>query len=283
MPNTPAPIPDRPDLFITTASRETPALRETARTLAAELRCAVVPRHGGGIEPMFAAHPETSRAILVQTERLLLVHRSGEQFFAHPGMGYLRFRQVVDGGSDTLLGVSGATTGDTVLDCTLGFASEATLLSHAVGESGRVDGIEAVPELGVVVRAGLQTVQTKLPALNRAMRRVRVVHLGSHVDYLQHLPDNAYDIVYFDPFFETVLTQSESFAPLRVFGSHSRLSAETLADAVRVARRCVVVKTARTDDVLARLGITERVESKSGRVAYGVVRKGGTSDVSVGG
>lgn len=271
MPNAPESEP-RADLFVTTASRETPALLAQARQLAAELRCPVLPRHGGGVDALFATHPGAMRAILVQTERLLLVHRGGEQFFAHPGIGYLRFRQVLDGGTDTLLDISGAKPGDTVLDGTLGFASEATLLAHAVGETGRVDGVEAVPELGVVVRAGLQTVQTKLPALNDAMRRVRVVHLGSSADFLQTLPDNAYDIVYFDPFFETVLSESESFAPLRLFGFHERLAPETLADAVRVARRCVVVKTTRWGNALAQLGITERAESRNGRVAYGMIR-----------
>ncbi|MBC8141571.1 MAG: class I SAM-dependent methyltransferase [Armatimonadetes bacterium] len=272
MQNAPDTAP-RAYLFVTTASRETPALLETARALAAELRCPLLPRHGGGVEALFAAHPARARAILVQTERLLLVDRGGQQFFAHPGMGYLRFRHVVDTGRDTLLDVSGAGAGDAVLDCTLGFASEATLFAHAVGESGLVDGVEAVPEVGVVVRAGLKSVQTKLPALNAAMRRVRVAYLGSHTDYLRDQPDNSYDIVYFDPFFETVLTQSESFAPLRSFGSHSPLTAETIRDAVRVARRCVVVKTTRWGDALESFGITERVESKNGRVAYGVIRK----------
>lgn len=264
--------PLRADLFITTASRETPALLETARSLAVELRCAVLSRRGSGVAPLFDAHPEAMRAVLVQTERLLLVDRDGREFFAHPGMGYLRFRQFADTGRDTLLDASGVMPGDTVLDCTLGFGSEATLFAYAVGEGGRVDGVEAVPEIGVVVRAGLLTVQTKLPSLNAAMRRVNVVHLGSHVSYLRGLADKSYDIVYFDPFFETVLEASESFAPLRAFGSHDRLTTETLADAMRVARRCVVVKAERWGEMFAALGITERVESHNGRVAYGVVR-----------
>lgn len=264
----------RSDIFVTTAARETPVLRETAHALARELHCAFLPRRGAGLPALFAAHSETVRAVVVQTERLLLIDRDGHTFFAHPGIGYLRFGNLLLSGRDTLLDASGAKPGDRVLDCTLGFAAEATLFAHASGDTGVVHGVEAVPEVGVVVRAGLQSVVTKQEKLNAAMRRVQVVHLGSHRDYLRTCADKSYDVVYFDPFFDTVLEDSLSFAPLRVFGDHTRLAPETLADAVRVARRCVVVKTTRWGDTFAELGITERVESKNGKVTYGVVAAG---------
>ena len=262
----------RSDVLVTTATRETPALWRRAEQIATELVCEAVRRIDGGMPAVFGLRPDAARAVVVQTERLLLVDRTGREFFVHPGMGYLRFGNLILSGRDTLLDAADVKPGDRVLDCTLGYGSEATLFAHAVGETGVVHGVEAVPELGLVVREGLQTVTTKRPALNAAMRRVRVVHLGSHIDYLAAQPDNAYDIVYFDPFFEDVLTESEHFAPIRVFGDHARLSPETLKDAVRVARRRVVVKSTRWGETFAGLGITERVESRNGKVAFGVVR-----------
>ncbi len=267
------------DLFVTTAARETPALREYAARLAEELRCVVVSRRGSGMPALFASLPDARRAVIVQTNRLFLVDRAGHSFFQHPNMGYLRFGHVSAGGQDTLLEATEAAPGDAILDCTLGYASEATLLSYAVGETGEVHGVEAVPELGVVVRAGLQTVVTGRPVLNDAMRRVRVVHLGPNLDYLRACPDNRYDVVYFDPFFESVLEDSQPFAPIRLFGDHGRLTPETIAEAMRVARRSVVVKTTRWGEAFAELGITERLESRNGKVAYGIVRTGTVATV----
>lgn len=264
----------RTDLFVTTAAKETPALWEQAVRLADELHCEVIARRGGGMPQMFAAFPNTERAVVVQTNRLLLVDRAGHSFFQHPNMGYLRFGHVSTGGQDTLIEATEAAPGDAILDCTLGYASEATLLAYVVGETGEVHGVEAVPELGVVVRAGLQTVTTERPVLNDAMRRVRVVHLGPNIDYLRTCPDARYDVVYFDPFFESVLEDSQPFAPIRIFGDHARLTQETIQEAVRVARRRVVVKTTRWSETFADLGITERLESRNGKVAYGIVRVG---------
>jgi hypothetical protein len=247
-------------------------LRDQAVALAEELRCAMVSRHGVGMPKMFETLPDAQRAVVVQTDRLLLVDRAGHSFFHHPNMGYLRFGHVSAGGQDALLEATEAAPGDVILDATLGYASEATLLAYAVGETGEVHGVEAVPELGVVVRAGLQTVTTKRPLLNEAMRRVRVVHLGPNIEYLRTCPDNRYDVVYFDPFFESVLEDSQPFAPIRLFGDHARLTSEMVTEAVRVARRRVVVKTTRWSETFADLGITERLESRNGKVAYGILR-----------
>ena len=53
---------------------------------------------------------------------------------------------------------TGLAPGDRLLDCTLGFASEASLAALSVGESGRVVGLESVPELATGHAAqGLQT------------------------------------------------------------------------------------------------------------------------------
>jgi hypothetical protein len=164
-----------------------------------------------------------------------------------------------------------------VLDATLGYASEAILCAHAVGESGVVHGIEAVPELGVMVREGLQTVTTDHKALNAAMRRVRVMHLGDHHEYLRRCSGGTYDVVCFDPFFDIVLEGQQQIAPLRHFGHHGPLLPEALVEARRVARRRVVVKAARWSDTLDQLGIAERVESRSGKVAYGVVPGSGAN------
>jgi hypothetical protein len=266
-------MPDerRTDLFVTTALKPKPELIERARAFADELNAPIVPRRDEGMPRLFGAAPDAMRALVVQSDRLLLVDRDGHEFFYHPNMAFLRLGNLLRGGRDLLIEAGELKPGDSVLDCTLGYASEAILCAHVVGDGGEVHGVEAVPELGLTVREGLKTVTTDHKALNEAMRRVAVVHLGHHLDFLRACSDRRYDVVCFDPFFDTELTGSAPFAPIRFFGAHEPLGADALREARRVARRRVLVKTEKWSPRLEELGVTERVTSRNGKITYGVV------------
>ena len=268
--------PARTDLFVTTSLEPSSELEARARGFARELGAPYVGRGDLGLPRLFRAHPGARRALLVQTNRLLLAMPGGTELFYHPNMAFLRLGNLLRGGRDLLVDAAGLRPGDRVLDATLGYAAEAILCAYAVGTEGVVHGVEAVPELGVVVREGLQSVVTDHRVLNETMRRVQVVHLGHHLEYLRACAAGSYDVVCFDPFFEEILPDSETFAPLRAFGDHAPLLPDALAEARRVARRRVVVKAMRWSPLLADLGITERFDSKSGKVTYGVL--GGTGD-----
>ncbi|MES2465286.1 MAG: class I SAM-dependent methyltransferase [Armatimonadota bacterium] len=258
-------------LFVTTALKRTPELEAHARSLAAELTASFLPRADLGMPKLFETNAGYQKALVVQAERLLLVRRSGEELFYHPNMAFLRLGNLLRGGRDLLMDATQLKPGESVLDATLGYAAEAILCAHLVGDTGEVHGIEAVPELGIVVREGLQSVTTDQEILNAAMRRVKVVHLGNHLDFLRGCEDNRYDVVCFDPFFEEMLEQSHSIAPLRVFGSLSPLLPEAVSEAKRVARRRVVIKTEKWADTLSSLGVTERCGSRGGKVVYGII------------
>jgi hypothetical protein len=259
------------DIFVTTALKRTPELDEYAGSLAAELKAPFLARADLGMPKLFEAHPEFEKALVVQSGRLLLVRRTGEELFYHPNMAFLRLGNLLRGGRDLLMDATELQPGESVLDATLGYAAEAILCAYLVGETGEVHGVEAVPELGIVVREGLRSVRTDQEILNAAMRRVRVVHLGHHLDFLRGCEDDRYDVVCFDPFFEEMLEQSHAIGPLRVFGSHSALLPDAVREARRVARRRVVVKTEKWADTLSDLGITERCGSRGGKVVYGIL------------
>lgn len=264
----------RSDLFVTTSFKPSPEREARARILCEELGAAYAARDDFGLPRLFRDRPGSERALIVQSERLLLVSHSGDELFYHPNTAFLRLGNVLRGGRDLLLEAAELKPGDKVLDATLGYAAEAILCAHAVGAAGEVHGVEAVPELGIVVREGLQTVTTAQRALDAAMRRVRVIHLGHHLDFLRACPAGRYDVVCFDPFFDEVLTGSEPFAPIRAFGAHGPLTLDALSEARRVARRRVLVKAVKWAETLPALGITERVTSRSGKVAYGVLAGG---------
>lgn len=264
----------RTDLFVTTALRANPTLHQRTAALASELNAPIVPRNHQSVPELFAQHPEAERALLVQTDRLTLADRDGHTFFYHPNMAFLRLGNLLRGFRDLLVDATQLQPGESVLDATLGYASEAVLCAYLVGETGEVHGIEAVPELGIVVREGMKVVETDQVRLNAAMRRVQVVHLGDHLDYLRACPSKRYDVICFDPFFGEELKNSEQFAPIRSFGDHSELLPEAVEEARRVARRRILIKTTRWSKSLEQYGITERISSRSGKVAYGVVELG---------
>ena len=165
----------RADLFVTTALKPDAPLVARAQGFAAELGAPYLERRDNGLPKLFAAAaPGAERALVVQRDRLVLTDRSGHEFFYHPNMAFLRLGNLQRGQPDSLINAAGLREGDAVLDATLGYAAEAILCAYTVGESGTVHGIEAVPELGVVVREGLKTVTTDRAELNAAMRRVEV-------------------------------------------------------------------------------------------------------------
>ncbi len=257
------------DLFVTTASASTPELRERAAAIAAELQAPLLLRHKEPLPHCFDRMSGTTRAIVVQKNRLLLAHRDGPEFFFHPNLGCLRAANYRRGQNDWLLVAAQLQPGDSVLDCTLGYAGEATLMATQTGESGEVHGIEGIPELGLVVREGLQTVVTENQRVNQAMRSIQVVHLGHHLEYLQQCPTDRYDVVYFDPFFDVAVDQAGNLDDLRFFGDFRPLTAASLSEARRVARRWVIVKTSKWSQQLAHFGITETFGSDWGKVRYG--------------
>jgi 16S rRNA (guanine1516-N2)-methyltransferase len=259
-------------VFVTTAQRATPALLARVALLAEELQIATITRRERSLDALFEEHPEAERLLLVQTDRLLLVGRGGWEFFFHPNLGYMRMNNLKRGQVDYLVAAAQLGVGDSILDATLGFGAEATLCATVVGESGEVHAIEAIREVGVVVREGLQHFLTRSDVLNAAMRRVCVVHLGHHLEFLRNCPDRRYDVVYFDPFFDVALDHQENISALRAFGEHAALLPESIEHSRRISRRCVVIKTARHSPLLDQLGVTERLGGRCKRVTYGVLK-----------
>ncbi len=99
-----------------------------------------------------------------------------------------------------------------------------------------------------------------------AMRLVRVTD-GDSRDVLLAQGDGAWDVVYFDPMFESTIASAKGLDIVRRLGMPSTPSRATIAEARRVARRCVVMKDRAPGERLERLGIP--VVSKAKRVWYG--------------
>ena len=157
-----------------------------------------------------------------------------------------------------------------VLDCTLGTGADAIVESFAVGAQGTVTALEANPLIAAVIADGLAHATGDNYDMHSAMRRI-VVHHADALTFLRAAETDSYDVVYFDPMFRRPLHESAGMNALRMLADSRALTAETIAEARRVARRRVVMKERQGSKEFARLGFTYITGGKYSRIAYGVM------------
>ena len=207
----------------------------------------------------------------------LLRPSDGLDYFFHPNMAKLRLHNVRAGRGDPMLTAMELQPGDTVLDCTLGRASDAIVASHALGEGARIIGLEVVPIIAELTRHGLRHYESGIARLDEPMRRIEV-HCANHRAYLADCDPATFDVVYFDPIFTSPIEKSQAMVPLRAIADKSTVTPDTLALARRVARRRVVMKNVVGSSLWEELGIRRFVKGSSSRIEYGIVEaQGGDS------
>lgn len=241
-------------LAVTTSGNPPEALVARARSRAREWGLPYVTRpRKAPLGPLLAS---VADAFLVfEREAVTLTDAEGS-FAFHAGMAHLRRLRLETGGGDTLVRLAGLRPGDTVLDCTLGLGQDALVCARAVGPAGRVVGLEASLALYAVVSEGLAAYD-----VGPASTRVRAHHADAR-EWLARQESGSFDVVLFDPMFEKPKKSQPAFEVLRRFAEHAPLEVETLAEARRVARRWVLVKTGKHGEELARLGLTAEPGSR---------------------
>lgn len=188
----------------------------------------------------------------------------------HPNMAKNRIRSIRAGGSDVLSHAFRLAKSMTFLDCTCGLGSDAITASYITGPDGRVVALEASPPLALLSQLGLSTYATECVWLAESMRRVTVV-FDDYSSFLCHLPSAAFDVVYFDPMFDKTIANSSGIEIVRRLARYGAPSESDIAQAWRVARTCVGIKTMAGDGLIERLGFTECL--RHGKIRYGVIRR----------
>ena len=239
-----------------------------ARELSDRLHIAYVERHKESVGKLLEKHE--AEAVLVAYPKELKLNSSAGEMFFHPNMSQLRIKNLRKGEKDHMSEAMGLQEGMSVLDCTLGFGSDAIVASFGTGETGSVTGLESSPLIAAVTGHGLQHFLPGNYPLYAAMRRIKVVNTD-YLPYLSEQPDKSYDVVYFDPMFRKPLTASSGISPLRSVANHAPLSLEAVREARRVARCRVVMKEANGSGEFARLGFERIMGGKYSKVHYGVI------------
>ncbi len=259
-----------PTYIVTTSQKADAVLREEAELWAARLGVPFVPRRARSI-PDVCGVAGVEAALTITHLRVGLVMADGsDEYFFHPNMARMRLHNMDSGKGEPMITAMGLGPGDSVLDCTLGRAADAMVAARAVGPDGLVVGYEADPLVAALTIHGLATYQIDGRGLQDAMRRVQARH-GDCEEILPTLATDSFDVVYFDPFFEHTIEQSQAMASLRRLGQHRELSPDVFVEAARVARRCVVIKQRKAGPYNAHPDVIRVVGGGGSRIEYVVL------------
>lgn len=255
-------------LIITTSYQPTEGQLAKAKEAADRLEARFVPRRKFSI-PQLMDRYHTEKVILVGKDGLKAYLNSEPPVFFHPSTAFVRAKRILRGEIDIMLQAAGISAGDSVLDCTAGLASDSIVFSLAAGEQGNVISLESEQLLSFLVEEGLKSYVSSLEPVNQAMRRIQILH-RNHYDYLKEAETASVDIVYFDPMFRQPIEESSGIYPLRRIANPKAVDPDSIREALRVARKCVVLKEHRDSGEFERLGFSSIIRSNT-KIAYGVI------------
>lgn len=255
-------------MFVTTSFDPGHKEIQEARFLASHLGIHFVQRNRDSLPDLFRRAGK-KEAVIVTKQGWRYENEEGHTFFFHPNMSALRIKHMLKGEPDPLVACSGMQPGDHVLDCTLGMGADSIVSSFAVGETGRVVALESQPVIAILVRHGLQTYETKRDSLNQAMRAIEVIETD-YRPYLRQCPDQSFDIVYFDPMFRETVKASAAMQALKPIANPEPVDEASVQEAVRVARKAVLLKERPKSGEFERLGFQKVKEASN--YAWGLIR-----------
>lgn len=164
-----------------------------------------------------------------------------EPFFYHPSSAMFRLKRLARGEQDPLLEVCQIQIGDSFLDCTLGYGSDSLVVAYAIGDKGYVTGCEANPVLAFILQEAFHKGRTDHVEFQSLMNRIQVISTDA-LSYMKQLADHSVDVIYMDPMFETLIKESDAIGPLRSLGVQEALNSDWVNEAIRVAKKRVVLK-----------------------------------------
>lgn len=227
-----------------------------------------VERDGRSIKSLIKGN--NADAAIVWSDTGPVLYYEETKFFFHPSMAKTRisnFRKFEQ--PDPLIKAALLNEDDDFLDCTMGLGADTVVASY-FARQGRVVGIEYSPIVATVVKWGMYLYHSQMPWLDEAIKRINV-KCADHLEYLKNLPDNSFDIVYFDPMFRKPVLKSQAISPLRKLANPAALQPESIAEARRVARKRVIMKEIYSSGEFSRLGFDVHESNPNNKIVYGII------------
>jgi len=256
------------NIIVTTAGRPTEYTIRLAKEAASKLKLPFIERQKRTVTQLqsyYASH------VLVASNKRWEYYGvdTKEPFYYHPSSAMFRIKRLERGETDPLIEVCNLRVGDSFLDCTLGYASDSLIASFAVGENGSVIGCEASPVLAFILHEAFHLQRTDHLEYHSLMKRIQVVPKDA-ISFLRNQPDDSFDVVYMDPMFENTIKESGNISPLRSVGIQDELSEDWVNEALRVARKRVVLKTHFRSQWFEQYGFTQVIR-KNTKFHYGYI------------
>lgn len=226
-------------MIVTTSLRPTETIIAKAKKVALDLDLRFVKRNK---EPMSSFHNHFGGDVLVVGSSRLSIYQVDSELpiFFHPNTAMFKVKRILRGETSPFLQATKLAENMSILDCTLGLASDSIVSSVVVGKNGKVVGTEGNRFLAYLVRHGLKNWDSGLPEMDEAMQRISVI-TTENLKYLRNEETNAFDVVYFDPMFELKI-EAEGINAIRKMALYSDIDEETIEEAKRVAKHRVVLK-----------------------------------------
>ena len=259
------------EFIITTITKVNTDLIYQAQALAQKFNKKFVTRNNLSLERL--KQDNNVDNILIFTKDGLKAHTSQGDLFFHLNMAQLRILNLNRNQKDHMVEAMDLKPKMSVLDCTLGLGTDATVASYIVGENGKVVGLESATLIYLITKYGLANFNHDNIAINHSLRRIESFNLH-YLDYLKAQGDNSFEIVYFDPMFRKPIQDSANFKPMRAIANMEQLQSKALVEALRVAKKRVVIKETKDSMEFKRLNISQIYGGKYSSVSYGVIDKG---------
>ena len=254
--------------IITTTQDPRPSIYHRACELSDRMNVPFVERKRHSIEFLHTFYH--TEQVVVFTHQGPVIHTASGKYFFHLSMAELRIQNLKVGKHDHMIQAMNLQPGMSVLDCTLGLATDAIVASFVTGSAGQVTGLESSAAIALITRLGLAEHTHVMPDVTSALRRIKVIEADSSM-YLKSLPNDSYDIIYFDPMFRQPVFTSSNMKPIRTLADTRPLTAATIKEACRVARSRVILKEKRNSGEFARLNFTSFVGGKHSTIQYGIM------------
>ncbi|WP_315272447.1 class I SAM-dependent methyltransferase [uncultured Abiotrophia sp.] len=244
-------------LIVTTAIDKESSLVKRAQELAQ--------LYGGiyqdrGKRTMKQIYCQAEGALVLNKNELIYYDAEGQKLFFHPNTAWLRALN----GRDPLLEALACPTGASVLDATMGMASDSLVMQYF---GYQITALEYNPLVHLIVSDGLTRFVMEDSRFTQAMRDL-VTYCQDYQTYLAQAKDKSIDCVYFDPMFKVGIEESKNLDGIRLLANRQPLTEETLEQAKRVARHRVVVKAHYQDPIFEDLGLA-RIKRPNTKFHYG--------------
>lgn len=228
------------NMIVTTALKQEKLLQPLAKKVSIDLQIPYVERKKRSLSSL---QKEYETSILIVGQKRLDFYPLGatSPIFFHPNVAMLRYKRLINGKDDPFINATKLTEGMSILDCTLGLASDAIVASLITGQTGKVVGVEGHRVLAYIIKHGLKSELIEDENWNEALKRIEVIN-SDHLSFLKGCASDSFDVVYFDPMFTEAIEPSNGMNSIRSVALYDDLTEEAFAEAYRVAKKRIVLK-----------------------------------------